>query len=98
MFRRRVHRKKYQCRYAQRRKYAQSDLHDAQLDVRLAETLIRNLLPLPRVLAARAEILLPRVNEDLPTFYALQFQNAVLEPRVVLQFLSHFIFIFSVED
>ena len=43
-------------------------------------------------------ILLPRIDKDLPTLYALQFQNAVLEPGVVLHFLFHFIFIFRVED
>jgi len=44
------------------------------------------------------EILLPLINKDLPTLYALQFQNAVLGPRVVLRFFSHFIFIFGIED
>ncbi|PYJ71888.1 MAG: hypothetical protein DME75_06650 [Verrucomicrobia bacterium] len=40
----------------------------------------------------------PRIDKDLPTFYGFQFQNAVLEPGIVLHFLSHFIFIFSIED
>ena len=44
------------------------------------------------------EILLLRINKDLPTLYALLFQNTSLEPGVVLHFLSHFIFIFRVED
>ena len=40
----------------------------------------------------------PLINKDLPTLYAFQFQNTMLGPRVVLHFLSHFIFIFSIED
>jgi hypothetical protein len=48
--------------------------------------------------APSQETLLPLINKDLPTLYAVQFQNSVLGPGVVLQFLSHFIFIFSIED
>jgi len=44
------------------------------------------------------EILLPLIDKYLPTLYALLFQNTSLEPGVVLHFLSHFIFIFRVED
>ena len=44
------------------------------------------------------QILLPLVNKDFPALYAFQFQDAVLGPRVILQFLSHFGFIFSIED
>jgi hypothetical protein len=43
-------------------------------------------------------MLLPRINKDLPALNALQVQNAVVGPGIVLQFLSHFIFIFRVED
>jgi hypothetical protein len=43
-------------------------------------------------------VLLPRINKDFPALYAFQFQDAVLGPRIVLQFLSDFIFIFGVED
>jgi hypothetical protein len=46
----------------------------------------------------QSEILLPLINKDLPTLYALQFQNAMFEPGVVLHFLSHFIFILGIED
>ena len=42
--------------------------------------------------------LLPLINKDFPALYAFQFQNAVLSPRIVLQFLSHFVFILGVED
>ena len=44
------------------------------------------------------EILLPLINKDLPTLYALLLQNTSLEPGVVFHFLSHFIFVFSIED
>src|SRR6059058_3141264 len=42
--------------------------------------------------------LLPRINKDLPSLYALQSQNALFEPRIVLQFFSRFVFIFGVDD
>src|SRR5437016_13897336 len=42
--------------------------------------------------------LLPFVDENFPTCHAFEFQNAALEPGVVLQFCSHFIFIFRVDD
>jgi hypothetical protein len=48
--------------------------------------------------SALQAILLPYINKDLPTLYALEFQNTALGPGIVLQFLSHFIFIFSIED
>jgi hypothetical protein len=44
------------------------------------------------------EILFPHVNEDLPALDAFEFQNAFLEPGIVLQFVSHFIFIFGADD
>ncbi len=57
----------------------------------------------PRTAAARNrssgfEVLLPFVDEDLPALDALLFQDALFEPGVVLHFLSHFVFIFSVEE
>ena len=57
----------------------------------------------PRRSAARNrgsdfEVLLPRINKDLPTFDALRFQNAVFLPGIVLHFLSHFVFIFGIEE
>src|SRR6266404_5856070 len=42
--------------------------------------------------------LLPRINKDLPALHVLQFQNAVREPGIVLQFFSHFVLIFRVND
>ena len=44
------------------------------------------------------EQLLPLIDKDFPALYGFQFQDAVLGPRVVLQFLSDFIFIVSIED
>ena len=44
------------------------------------------------------QTLLPLINEDFPPLYAFQFQNAVRGPGIVLQFLSHFIFIFGIEN
>ena len=38
------------------------------------------------------------VDENFPTCHTFQFQNGALEPRVVFQFFSHFIFIFRVDD
>src|SRR5437899_5629837 len=40
----------------------------------------------------------PLVDKDLPALYTLQFESAVLHPRIIFQFFSHFIFIFSIED
>jgi hypothetical protein len=51
-----------------------------------------------RMRAAGLEDLLPHIDKDLPALYAFQFENAVLHPRIVSQFFSHFIFIFSVDD
>ncbi|HEV8533613.1 MAG TPA: hypothetical protein VGT00_19480 [Methylomirabilota bacterium] len=48
--------------------------------------------------AARGVELLPRVNEDLPPPYALQFENAVRVPGVILNFRFHFVFIHCVDD
>ncbi len=45
-----------------------------------------------------SQTLIPLINEDLPARDALKFQDAFLEPWVVLQFLSHFFFIFGVDD
>src|SRR5881296_2767492 len=40
----------------------------------------------------------PVINKDLPALHVLQFQNAVGEPGIVLQFFSHFVFILGVDD
>ncbi len=51
-----------------------------------------------QMLSQRGGDLLPHINKDLPALYALQFENAVLHPRIIFQFFSHFIFIFRVYD
>ena len=45
-----------------------------------------------------ADSLLSLIDKDFPALYAFQFQDAFLEPGIVLQFLSHFIFIVGVND
>ena len=42
--------------------------------------------------------LLPLIDKDFPALHALQFQDAFLEPWVVLELFFHFIFIFGVDD
>ena len=44
------------------------------------------------------EQLLPLIDKDFPALYAIQFQDAVLGPWVILQFFSDFILIVSIED
>jgi len=81
-------------------------LHDAQLVRRGAEYDTRGAYALQfekwnvmiEVKILFREVLLPLINKDLPTLYALQFENTLLGPGVVLHFLSHFVFIFSIED
>jgi hypothetical protein len=63
------------------------------MDARVAD-----LGTLAALLQALQEILFSRVNEDLPTLYGLELQDAFLKPGVVLQFLSHFVFIVSIYD
>src|SRR5205823_3218476 len=48
--------------------------------------------------ALSCEPLLPIINKDFPTLYALKFQDAVLGPGIVFQFLSHFVFISSIQN
>jgi len=40
----------------------------------------------------------PGINKDLPALDAFKFQDAVLEPWVVLQFLSYLFFVFGIDD
>src|SRR4029450_10987036 len=49
-------------------------------------------------LSRSSALLLPVIDKDFPAFYAFQFQDAVFSPRVVFQFLSNFVFVFSIED
>jgi hypothetical protein len=44
------------------------------------------------------EQLLSLIDKDFPALYAFKFQDAVLGPRVIPQFLSDLIFVFSIED
>ena len=45
-----------------------------------------------------SQTLIPLINEDLPALDAFKFQDAVLEPWVVLQFLSYLFFVFGIDD
>src|SRR5204863_724963 len=38
------------------------------------------------------------INEDLPALDTLQFENAMLHPWIVFQFLSHFILVIGIDD
>src|SRR5437867_10842823 len=38
------------------------------------------------------------IDEDLPALDTLQFENAMLHPRIVFQFLSHFILVIGIDD
>jgi hypothetical protein len=49
-------------------------------------------------LAIANKQLLPLIDKDFPAFNAFQLQNTVLGPGVVFQFLSHFVFVLSIED
>src|SRR5712672_4623389 len=42
--------------------------------------------------------LLADIDEDLPALDTLQFENAMLHPRIVFQFLSHLILVISIDD
>ena len=42
--------------------------------------------------------LLADIDEDLPALDTLQFENAMLHPRIVFQFLSHFILVIGIDD
>ena len=45
-----------------------------------------------------SQTLIPLINKDLPALDAFKFQDAVLEPWVVLQFLSYLFFVFGIDD
>src|SRR5438094_5630576 len=42
--------------------------------------------------------LLADIDEDLPALDTLQFENAVLHPRIVFHFLSHSILVIGIDD
>jgi hypothetical protein len=42
--------------------------------------------------------LLADIDEDLPALDTLQFEDAMLHPRIVFQFLSHFILVIGIND
>jgi len=42
--------------------------------------------------------LLADIDEDFPALDTLQFENAVLHPRIVFQFFSHFILVIGIDD
>src|SRR5262245_1253521 len=42
--------------------------------------------------------LLADIDEDLPALHALQFENVMLYPRIIFQFLSHFILVIGIDD